>query len=230
MADLTSALRPPRRVASPTTSDRDGRPRPADADRAVRARLGAGARRSGGGWRATGSRSIVASTMRRAQETADRRSTRCSASRCETDPDLHELRQSDAFYAASPDFGDTRIAQLDAERPARLRAEPGAESFDDDRRARAAGARRAWRRARRAPSHRCLSHYGFLHCFLGAGAVRRRLRARAPGAALRTRATPTRASRLRAPPAAWTAWSSTAGPEDLERPGAPVAPRGAERR
>src|SRR4029079_18326454 len=72
---------------------------------------------------------IVASTMRRAQQTAQG-INEVLGLEIETDPDLHELKQSDAFYASRGDFGDT--ATLNWMPTAALDfAEPGAESFAD---------------------------------------------------------------------------------------------------
>ena len=102
--------------------------------------------------------------MRRAQETAQGINEVLGLP-IETDPDLHELRQSDAFYASGPDFGDTATLNWMPSAP-RDHAEPGAESFDDDGRARAAGAR-ARGGARGDERILLVSHYGFLHFFLG---------------------------------------------------------------
>src|SRR5215210_3038375 len=78
-------------------ADKAGRVRPADWDQA-----------RGLGRRLAGERIevIVASTMRRAQETAQG-INEVLGLEIETDPDLHELRQSDAFYSARGDFGGT---------------------------------------------------------------------------------------------------------------------------
>ena len=71
---------------------------------------------------------IVASPMRRAQQTAEG-INEVLGLEIETDPDLHELKQSDAFYGAVPDFGDTASLNWMPTAP-RDFAEPGAESFD----------------------------------------------------------------------------------------------------
>ena len=47
----------------------------------------------------------------------------------ETDADLHEVRQSDAYYASSPDYGDTATLNWMPTATADY-AQPGAESFD----------------------------------------------------------------------------------------------------
>ena len=144
-------------------SDRDGTKRPEDADRL-----------SDYGWeqaRALGRRLegsglelIVASTMGRAQETAHGISE-VLALPVETDPDLFEVRQSDAFYAASPDYGETATLNwMPGAEPGF--AEPGAESFDDI----VGRVHRVQERlAERAAERRVLavSHHGFLHFFLG---------------------------------------------------------------
>ena len=107
---------------------------------------------------------IVASTMRRAQETAGGINEVLGLP-VETDPDLHELRQSDAFYASRGDFGDTATLNWMPSAP-RDHAEPGAESFEQMlgrvRRVRD-------RMEARAGDERILlvSHYGFIHFFLG---------------------------------------------------------------
>ena len=82
---------------------------------------------------------IVASTMRRAQQTAQG-INEVLGLEIETDPDLHELKQSDAFYASRGDFGDTATLNWMPTAP-RDFAEPGAESFDGHDRAGAARAR-----------------------------------------------------------------------------------------
>ena len=144
-------------------SDRNGTPRPQDADRL-----------SEDGWeqahalgrrlQGNGLELIVASTMGRAQETAEGIAEVLQLP-VETDPDLFEVRQSDAFYAASPHFGDTATLNWMPTADPGF-AEPGAESFDDA----VARVRRVMERlAERAAERRILavSHHGFLHFFLG---------------------------------------------------------------
>lgn len=146
------------------TADRDRRPRPDDDDRLSelgweQAR-GLGRRLSG-----LGIEVIVASSMGRAQETAAGIAEVLEVP-VETDPDLREWRQSDAFYAASPDYGYTgTLAWMPTADPGF--AEPGAESFESI----VARAQRVQERlAERAATQRVLavSHFAFLHFFLGA--------------------------------------------------------------
>jgi broad specificity phosphatase PhoE len=143
--------------------DRAGQPRPADwdalSDRGWEQARGLGRRLEGQGIEV-----IVASTMRRAQETA-RGVNEVLGLPIETDPDLHELKQSDAFYGAIPEFGDTASLNWMPTAP-RDHAEPGAESFDAML-ARVVRVRE--RMEARAASERILlvSHYGFIHFFLG---------------------------------------------------------------
>ena len=144
-------------------SDRNGAKRPEDADRL--SELGwEQARGLGRRLQDTGLELIVASTMGRAQETAQGIAEVLGLP-VETDPDLFEVRQSDAFYAASPDYGDTATLNwMPGADPGY--AEPGAESFDDI----VGRVRRVQERlAERAAERRVLavSHHGFLHFFLG---------------------------------------------------------------
>ncbi len=106
----------------------------------------------------------MASPMGRAQETAQGIAEVLELP-VETDPDLFEVRQSDAFYAASPNYGETATLNwMPGAEPSF--AEPGAESFDDI----VGRVRRVQERlAGRAAERRVLavSHHGFLHFFLG---------------------------------------------------------------
>ena len=144
-------------------ADRAGRPRPADWD-ALSERGWEQARGLGRRLEGHGIEVIVASTMRRAQETAQGINEVLGLP-VETDPDLHELRQSDAFYAAVPEFGDTASLNWMPTAP-RDHAEPGAESFDTML-ARVVRVRE--RMEARAGDERILlvTHYGFIHFFLG---------------------------------------------------------------
>ena len=144
-------------------NDRAGRPRPAHWD-ALSERGWEQARGLGRRLEGHGIEVIVASTMGRAQETAQGINEVLGLP-VETDPDLHELRQSDAFYAARGDFGDTATLHWMPGAP-RDFAEPGAESFDDML-ARVVRVRE--RMEARAAEQRILlvSHYGFIHFFLG---------------------------------------------------------------
>jgi len=144
-------------------ADRNGVKRPADADhlsdRGWEQARGLGRRLEG-----LGHDLILASPMGRAQETAQGIAEVLQVP-VETDEDLFEVRQSDAFYASSPDFGDHgTLTWMPTAAPDH--AEPGAESFDDivarvhrvqGRLAEAAGERRIV----------AVSHHNFLHFFLG---------------------------------------------------------------
>jgi probable phosphoglycerate mutase len=143
--------------------DGAGRPRPADWD-ALSERGWEQARGLGRRLEGHGIEVIVASTMRRAQETAEGINEVLRLP-VETDPDLHELRQSDAFYASGGDFGDTATLNWMPHSP-RDFAAPGAESFDDML-GRVVRVRE--RMEARAAAERILlvSHYGFIHFFLG---------------------------------------------------------------
>jgi 2,3-bisphosphoglycerate-dependent phosphoglycerate mutase len=144
------------------SADRAQVPRPADWD--ALSELGwEQARGLGRRLRGEGLEVIVASTMRRAQETAQGINEVLGLP-LETDPDLHELRQSDAFYASGPDYGDTASLNWMPTAP-RDYAEPGAESFD----AMVARVERVRERVEARASERILlvSHYGFIHFFLG---------------------------------------------------------------
>lgn len=144
-------------------ADKAGRERPADWD-GLSERGWEQAR--GLGRRLQGERIelIVASTMRRAQETAQG-INEVLGLEIETDPDLHELKQSDAFYRSRGDFGDTASLNW-MPTAARDFAEPGAESFDAML-ARVIRVRE--RMEQRAGDERILlvTHYGWLHFFLG---------------------------------------------------------------
>jgi broad specificity phosphatase PhoE len=145
-------------------ADRAGRPRPADWD-ALSERGWDQARSLGRRLEDRGIEVIVASTLRRAQETAQGINEVLGVP-IETDPDLHELKQSDAFYGARGDFGDTASLNWMPTAP-RDHAEPGAESFDAML-ARVVRVRE--RMEARAGDERILlvTHYGWLHFFLGA--------------------------------------------------------------
>jgi broad specificity phosphatase PhoE len=107
---------------------------------------------------------IVASPMTRAQETAQGIAEVLGLP-IETDEDLYEVRQSDAFYASSPDFGDTgTLSWMPTADPSY--APPGAESFADV----VARVRRVQERLAEIASERrvvAVSHHNFLHFFLG---------------------------------------------------------------
>lgn len=145
------------------------------ADRARRDRPDDGDRLSERGWvqaRDLGRRlrgeeldAIVASPMRRAQETAAGIGETLDLP-VSTDPDLFEVRRSTAFYAARPDqqHRHATLAWMPDADP--TYAEPGAESFADV----VARARRVQHRLHSDAGHRrivAVSHFGFLHFFLG---------------------------------------------------------------
>ena len=144
-------------------ADKADRPRPADWD-ALSERGWEQARGLGSRLEGEGIQLIVASTMRRAQETAQGINERLGLT-IETDPDLHELKQSDAFYSSGPDFGDTASLNWMPTAP-RDFAAPGAESFD----AMCARVLRVRERIEaRAREERILlvTHYGWMHFLLG---------------------------------------------------------------
>lgn len=144
-------------------SDRDGLARPADSDRL--SDLGwEQARGVGERLRGVGLELIVASDMRRAQETAQGIASVLDLP-VETLGELREVRQSDAFYAASPHFGTTGNLHWMPTAP-RDHAEPGAESFDDLVR-RVAFVQETL--AEQASERRVLavSHHNLLHFFMG---------------------------------------------------------------
>jgi broad specificity phosphatase PhoE len=107
---------------------------------------------------------IVASTMRRAQETAQGINEILGVP-VETDPDLHELRQSDAFYGEFPEFGETASLNWMPTAPPDYAAQ-GAESFDAML-GRVVRVRE--RMEARAGDEQLLlvTHYGWLHFLLG---------------------------------------------------------------
>jgi probable phosphoglycerate mutase len=143
-------------------SDRDGERRPDDWDRL--SELGWEQAR-GLGRRLQGHdlELIVASTMTRAQETAQGIAEVLDLP-IETDPDLHEYRQSDAFYATMPPVAELGMLSWMPHAP-RDHAEPGAESFDDA----VARVRRAQEKLEERAGQRMVvvSHFNFLHFFLG---------------------------------------------------------------
>jgi 2,3-bisphosphoglycerate-dependent phosphoglycerate mutase len=144
-------------------ADKAGRPRPADWD-ALSEKGWEQARGLGGRLGGEGIELIVASTMRRAQETAQGINEVLRVP-VEIDPDLHEIKQSDAFYGSGGQFGDTASLNWMPTAP-RDFAEPGAESFD----AILARVKRVCERMEaRAGKERILlvTHYGWLHFFLG---------------------------------------------------------------
>ena len=144
-------------------SDRNGDKRPEDADR-LSERGWEQARSLGRRLEGEGLELIVARPMTRAQETAQGIAEVLELP-IETDEDLFEVRQSDAFYAASPDFGDTgTLSWMPTADPDY--APPGAESFADV----VGRVRRVQERLAELASERrvvAVSHHNFLHFFLG---------------------------------------------------------------
>jgi broad specificity phosphatase PhoE len=142
-------------------ADREWRPRPDDADQ-LSERGWEQARGVGERLRGEGIEAIVASHYGRAQETAQAIGEVLGLP-FDTDPDLHEVRQSDAYYAAAPEYGETgTITWMPTAE--RTFAQPGAESFDDIL---SRVDRVQERLAQRDDTVLCVSHWGFLHFFLG---------------------------------------------------------------
>ena len=144
-------------------ADRAREPRPKDSDR-LSERGWEQARGVGRRLRGEGIEAIFASHYKRAQETAQAIAEMIEVE-VEVDPDLHEVRQSDQFYASSPDFGESGNAFWMPTADPDF-AHPGAESFN----AIVARVRRVQDRlGEYADGRRVLavSHWGFLHFFLG---------------------------------------------------------------
>jgi broad specificity phosphatase PhoE len=110
-----------------------------------------------------GIETIVASPMRRAQETASAINEVLDLP-LSTDDELFEVRQSDAFYANLPHAAEHASIAWMPTAP-RDETREGAESFDDI----LGRAVRVRERLEAAGSERILavSHYGFLHFLLG---------------------------------------------------------------
>lgn len=145
-------------------ADRGMEREPADADR-LSERGWEQARGLGERLRGEGIEAILASPLRRAQETASAIGDVLGLE-FSTDEDLFEVTQSDAYRAASPDYeGTGHITWMPGAPPEH--AEPGAESF--------AGIVARVERVRSRLEARieeervlCVSHWGFMHFFLGA--------------------------------------------------------------
>jgi probable phosphoglycerate mutase len=145
-------------------ADRGLQPHPENADR-LSERGWEQARGLGERLRGEGIEAILASPLGRAQETASAIGDVLGLP-FETDEDLFEVRQSDAYRAASPDYAGTGHISWMLTAP-RDHAEPGAESFADI----AARVTRVRERLEaRIGTERilCVSHWGFIHFFLGA--------------------------------------------------------------
>jgi probable phosphoglycerate mutase len=145
-------------------ADRTMEAEPADGDR-LSERGWAQARGVGERLRGEGIEAIIASPFGRAQETASAIGEVLGLG-FDTDEDLHEVRQSDAYRAASPSYAGTgHVSWMPTSAPDH--AEPGAESFADI----VARVHRVQKRLeQRLHDERvlCVSHWGFLHFFLGA--------------------------------------------------------------
>jgi broad specificity phosphatase PhoE len=149
-------------------ADRKAQAAPADADR-LSERGWEQARGVGERLRGEGIQAILASPFGRAQETAQAIGEVLGLG-FDTDEDLREVRQSDAYRAASPSYeGTGHVTWMPASAPGH--AEPGAESFAGIL-ARVARVQR--RLEARIESERilCVSHWGFMHFFLGAAIFR----------------------------------------------------------
>jgi broad specificity phosphatase PhoE len=145
-------------------ADRAMEPEPVDADR-LSERGWEQARGVGERLRGEGIEAIVASPFGRAQETASAIGDVLGLD-FSTDDDLHEVRQSDAYRAASPSYlGTGHVSWMPTFPPDHT--EPGAESFAT---VLARVARVLERLEARIESERvlCVSHWGFMHFFLGA--------------------------------------------------------------
>jgi broad specificity phosphatase PhoE len=116
-----------------------------------------------------GIETILASPFGRAQETAQGIGAVLGLG-YDTDEDLYEVRQSDAYRTASPNYEGTGHVSWMPENPPE-HAEPGAESFAQILQ-RVANVQR--RLEERIDSERilCVSHWGFLHFFLGSAIFR----------------------------------------------------------
>jgi broad specificity phosphatase PhoE len=149
-------------------ADRAMEPAPEDGDR-LSDRGWEQARGVGARLRGQGIEAIVASPFGRAQETA-RAIGEVLGLGYETDEDLHEVRQSDAYRSAAPAYAGTgHISWMPSAPPDH--AEPGSESFA----AIVARVERVQERLeRRVASQRvlCVSHWGFIHFFLGVSLFR----------------------------------------------------------
>ena len=149
-------------------ADRTMQAEPADADR-LSERGWEQARGVGERLRGEGIEAILASPYGRAQETAQAIGEVLGLP-FDTDEDLHEVRQSDAYRAASPSYkGTGHVSWMPAHPPEH--AEPGAESFASI----VARVRRVQERLEERLAEQrilCVSHWGFMHFFLGASIFR----------------------------------------------------------
>jgi probable phosphoglycerate mutase len=115
-----------------------------------------------------GIETIIASPYGRAQETAQAIAEVLGIG-YETDEDLHEVRQSDAYRAASPNYKGTGHVSWMMDAPPE-HAEPGAESFNGI--VERVGRVQKRLEARDGERLLCVSHWGFLHFFAGVSLFR----------------------------------------------------------
>jgi probable phosphoglycerate mutase len=149
-------------------ADRTMEAEPQDADR-LSERGWAQARGVGERLRGEGIEAILASPLGRARETAQAIGEVLGLP-YDVDEDLYEVRQSDAYRAASPRYeGTGHISWMPEAAPDH--AEPGAESFNAIL---GRVARVQERLEARLEEERvlCVSHWGFMHFFLGAALFR----------------------------------------------------------
>ncbi len=162
--------------------------------------------------RGEGIETILASPYGRAQETAQAIGEVLDLP-FTTDEDLHEVRQSDAYRAASPDYRGTGHISWMVDAPPD-HAEAGRRVLQHDPRARRAPAASGSTSASTSERVLCVSHWGFLHFFLGMAHLPRGVRTRPTcprSTACRTSTPASRSSRSAAPTTRSRASTSAAG-------------------